>query len=103
MPCCLMLGAGVLPSGGSRRKPLVLGLQCERHRFGKASQQAVDIILSTRPAEGARVMMCEGCTADEHWRCGMQTWCECECDGSIDWGMLEIDPDEGLTLINPDE
>ena len=43
-------------------------------------------------------MMCEGCTADEHWRCGMQTWCECECDGSIDWGMNEPGPDEGLEI-----
>jgi hypothetical protein len=46
-------------------------------------------------------VMCEGCTADEHWRCGLQTWCECECDGSVDWGMHEIDPDEGLSAADP--
>lgn len=26
-------------------------------------------------------MMCEACQQDEHWNCGMQTWCECDCDG----------------------
>lgn len=27
--------------------------------------------------------MCEGCTEGEHWRCGMQTWCACDCDPEI--------------------
>jgi hypothetical protein len=27
------------------------------------------------------VSMCEACTRDEHWNCGMQTWCECDCPG----------------------
>lgn len=22
--------------------------------------------------------MCEACELGEHWRCGMQTWCECD-------------------------
>lgn len=48
-------------------------------------------------------MMCEGCTADEHWRCGMQTWCKCECDGSTDWAIHEIDPDAGLTVVEEDD
>jgi len=39
-------------------------------------------------------MMCEGCTAEEHWRCGMQTWCECECDGSPDWALFDPESDE---------
>lgn len=26
-------------------------------------------------------MMCEGCERGEHYLCGMQTWCECDCDG----------------------
>ena len=26
-------------------------------------------------------MMCEACERDEHWLCGMQTWCECDCFG----------------------
>jgi len=47
--------------------------------------------------------MCEGCTVDEHWRCGMQTWCECDCDGSTDWGVFEIDPDEGLQIVGGDD
>lgn len=41
--------------------------------------------------------MCEGCTADEHWRCGMQTWCECECDGLPDWGMFDPSLEEEAT------
>jgi len=48
-------------------------------------------------------IMCEGCTVDEHWRCGMQTWCECDCDGSTDWGVFEIDPDEGLQIVGGDD
>lgn len=26
--------------------------------------------------------LCEGCAAGQHCRCGMQTWCECDCDGT---------------------
>lgn len=26
-------------------------------------------------------MMCDACERGEHWACGMQTWCECDCDG----------------------
>jgi hypothetical protein len=26
-------------------------------------------------------MMCEACERDDHANCGLQTWCECECDG----------------------
>lgn len=26
-------------------------------------------------------MMCEACKRGQHWLCGMQTWCECDCDG----------------------
>lgn len=25
--------------------------------------------------------MCEACSRGLHWLCGMQTWCECDCDG----------------------
>jgi hypothetical protein len=45
--------------------------------------------------------MCEGCTADEHWRCGLQTWCQCPCDGSTD--CYEVDPDSGLEMIEGDD
>lgn len=24
--------------------------------------------------------MCQACIEGHHWNCGMQTWCECECD-----------------------
>jgi len=26
-------------------------------------------------------MMCEACERGDHFDCGMQTWCECECPG----------------------
>lgn len=26
--------------------------------------------------------LCEGCAAGRHCRCGMQSWCECDCDGT---------------------
>ena len=44
-------------------------------------------------------MMCEACERDEHWLCGMQTWCECDCDGPDgiyfgDWAeIVEHAPD----------
>ncbi len=31
-------------------------------------------------------LMCEGCRQGQHWLCGLQVWCECECDGSSEWG-----------------
>lgn len=32
-------------------------------------------------------MKCEACKQGDHQNCGMQTWCECDCDGpeSIDF------------------
>jgi len=24
--------------------------------------------------------LCDACKRGQHWDCGMQTWCECECD-----------------------
>lgn len=33
-------------------------------------------------------MLCEACERGDHHECGMQTWCECDCDGpeGIDFG-----------------
>jgi hypothetical protein len=45
---------------------------------------------------------CEGCSNEQHYLCNLATWCECECDGSVDWGMHEIDPDEGLEVDDGD-
>ena len=28
-------------------------------------------------------MMCEACERDDHANCGMQTWCECDCDPEL--------------------
>lgn len=41
-------------------------------------------------------MMCEGCTNEQHYFCGMQTWCECPCDGSTDWAMYEPTEEEEM-------
>jgi len=36
-------------------------------------------------------MMCESCERGDHANCGMQTWCECDCDPeAIDY--FEVDP-----------
>lgn len=32
-------------------------------------------------------MMCEACKRDDHANCGLQTWCECECDGTADFDL----------------
>lgn len=33
-------------------------------------------------------MLCQACSEGRHGDCGMQTWCECECDGeAIDYGF----------------
>jgi hypothetical protein len=29
--------------------------------------------------------MCGACEHDDHANCGLQTWCDCECDGTSDW------------------
>ena len=36
-------------------------------------------------------MMCEACERGDHGNCGMQTWCECDCDGTWDdeWDLPE--------------
>lgn len=33
-------------------------------------------------------MKCEACERGDHFNCGMQTWCECDCDGpeNIEFG-----------------
>lgn len=34
-------------------------------------------------------ILCEACEAGDHANCGMQTWCECECDPDSVW---DFDP-----------
>lgn len=32
-------------------------------------------------------MMCQACNEGLHYLCGMQTWCECDCNGADEiWG-----------------
>lgn len=39
-------------------------------------------------------MMCEACERGHHANCGMQTWCECDCDpDAVDYFE---DPMEGV-------
>lgn len=35
-------------------------------------------------------MKCDACERGDHINCGMQTWCECECDGP---DTIDFDPD----------
>lgn len=44
-------------------------------------------------------MKCRACEDRRHWDCGMQTWCECDCDGeAIDyWGTPDDDIPHSLT------
>lgn len=37
--------------------------------------------------------MCSACQEGRHWDCGMQSWCECDCDPEA----AEIDE-----IFNPD-
>lgn len=32
-------------------------------------------------------MMCEACKRGDHDECGMQTWCECDCEGIYGQGI----------------
>lgn len=34
-------------------------------------------------------MMCEACTGGRHYACGLQTWCECDCDPNDPWSYLD--------------
>lgn len=36
--------------------------------------------------------MCEACERGDHDQCGMQTWCECDCQGAD--GVYIPDPDD---------
>lgn len=42
-------------------------------------------------------MMCQACENNEHYLCGMQTWCECECDGTPNWGDYSEDNEDTHT------
>lgn len=39
--------------------------------------------------------MCEGCLKGEHWNCGMQTWCKCNCDPEMPetWYPIIVEPE----------
>jgi len=41
-------------------------------------------------------MMCQACEAGDHGNCGLQTWCECDCDGTDDCfdPMAHYDPQD---------
>jgi len=34
------------------------------------------------------MVKCDACERGEHWDCGMQTWCECECDGYDEFSSI---------------
>lgn len=39
-------------------------------------------------------MMCEACTEGRHYACGLQTWCECDCDPNDPWSYLDDPVDD---------
>lgn len=43
-------------------------------------------------------MMCQACERGDHDQCGMQTWCECDCEGYVDHAKLASDI-EGLSKL----
>ncbi len=43
-------------------------------------------------------MLCEACERDDHDNCGMQTWCECDCEGYQE-GCCIPDQIEGLSSL----
>lgn len=50
--------------------------------------------------------MCQGCTEGLHWLCGMQTWCECDCDGPDgfygDSDPYELTDQDGFPALGED-
>jgi hypothetical protein len=44
--------------------------------------------------------MCEACAEGRHWQCGMQSWCDCDCDPDAFFGDI-ADCDNGFG--EPDE
>lgn len=43
-------------------------------------------------------MKCQACEEGFHYLCGMQTWCECDCDGIYETGSPSPDDDMPHTL-----
>lgn len=41
-------------------------------------------------------MMCEACERGDHANCGMQTWCECDCDPEQAEPFIEEYEDEPI-------
>lgn len=46
-------------------------------------------------------MKCQACEEGDHQNCGMQTWCECDCDGpeAVDFGPLPFERKAGPVEI----
>jgi len=42
--------------------------------------------------------MWQACEKKKHYACGMQTWCECECDGDFSYPMPNLE--EEIETIN---
>ena len=44
-------------------------------------------------------MLCQACEQDDHDNCGMQTWCECDCEGYMPDGYYFHDDLDGGRLV----
>jgi len=41
-------------------------------------------------------MICEACERGDHANCGMQTWCECDCERSCSIPMSNLETNYSL-------
>jgi hypothetical protein len=46
-------------------------------------------------------MMCQACSEGRHWDCGLQTWCECDCDPIA--ALYDFNPDDDMTVVSEED
>lgn len=46
-------------------------------------------------------MMCQACSEGRHWDCGLQTWCECDCDPIA--ALYDFDPDDEMPEVSEED
>ena len=47
-------------------------------------------------------MMCEACERGDHDQCGLQTWCQCDCDGTMDMFMPDYSQENDSQPDDPE-
>ncbi len=46
-------------------------------------------------------MKCQACQEGRHWDCGLQTWCDCDCDPVA--ALYDFGPDDELPEETPED